>query len=260
MTGTDMRGKVALVTGATRGIGRATAVAFARAGAIVVGLGRSVEDGHETLRLVREAGGEGAFVRADVTDARQLEEAVAETLRRFGRLDYAFNNAGIAGSGAPAGEYTEEEWRRIIDVNLTGVWLAMKYELPPMLAQGSGVIVNNSSALGHVAIPGQAAYVASKHAILGLTKAAALDYAGRGVRVCAICPGFVETAMVGGDTMSPASRAAMLSVEPIGRLGRPEEIANAVVWMCSDEATFMTGSAMVLDGGWLAGHRLRSGA
>lgn len=256
MTGIDMRGKVALITGASSGIGRAAAVAFARAGAAVVGAGRSLEKGEETMRLVREAGGEGIFVRTDVTDARQVEQMVAEALRQFGRLDYAFNNAGVSGPSLPAGDYSEEDWRRVLDTNLTGIWLAMKYELPPMLEQGAGVIINNSSALGHTAIPGQVAYVASKHAILGLTKTAALDYAGSGVRICAICPGFVETPLVGGDGMSDAWRAAMLSVEPIGRLGRPEEIADAVVWMCSDQAAFMTGSAVAVDGGWLAGYRL----
>ncbi len=257
MSAVNMDGRVALVTGASSGIGRATAVAFARAGAKVVGIGLDPELGEETMRLVAAEGAEGFFVAADVTDAGQVERAVAETIDRFGRLDYAFNNAGITGPSGPSGDYAEDDWRRVIDVNLTGVWLSMKYELARMTERGNGVIVNCSSVLGHVGISGSSGYVASKHAVIGLTKSAALDYAEQGIRILAVCPGFIETPMIEGAlSASEESRARFLAVEPIGRFGDPDEVAKTVVWMCSDDASFMTGASLVVDGGWIAGYRL----
>ena len=253
----DMGGKVAVITGAGTGIGRATAVAFARAGARVVGAGIDGDRGEETMRLVREAGGEGLFVEADVTRADQVERMVGEAIDRYERLDYAFNNAGIAGESGPAADISEEGWRRVIDVNLTGVWLCMKYEIPRMLEQGGGAIVNCSSVLGLVALANSAPYVASKHALVGLTKSAAIDYAAQGIRINAINPGWIRTPMIDraiGE--SDEALAPLVQLEPIGRVGRPEEIGKAVVWLCSDQASFVTGSTIVVDGGWISGYRL----
>ena len=253
----EMTGKVALVTGASTGIGRATAVAFGRAGARVVAVGLNPEHGEDALRELHEAGGEGFFIEADVSDAAQVEDMVKRTIDAYGRLDYAFNNAGISGPSGPSADYTEEDWRKVIDVNLTGVWLSMKYEIPEMLRQGGGAIVNCSSVLGHVGFAGASAYVAAKHGVLGLTKTAALDYATSGIRITAVCPGFVRTPMIEhaiGE--SDEALAPLVKLEPMGRLGEPEEIADLVVWLCSDQASFVTGSSMVADGGWIAGYRL----
>ncbi len=252
-----MTGKVALVTGASSGIGRATAIAFARAGARVVAAGLNPGHGEETLMAIREAGGEGLFVEADVTDADQVQNMVNVTVETYGRLDYAFNNAGIAGPMGSAADYSPEDWRKVIDVNLTGVWLSMKYEIPEMLRQGSGAIVNCSSVLGQVGFAGSSAYVASKHGILGLTKSAALDYATSGIRITAVCPGFIRTPMIEEAVgSSDEALAPLVALEPIGRVGEPEEIADLVVWLCSEQASFITGSSMVADGGWIAGYRM----
>jgi NAD(P)-dependent dehydrogenase (short-subunit alcohol dehydrogenase family) len=257
MTTVDMSGRVALVTGAETGIGRAAAVAFGRAGARVVGAGLDSGQGDEMLDEVRHAGGEGFFIQTDVSKADQVEKMVAAAVDTYGRLDYAFNNAGIAGEGGPAAGISEEGWRRIIDVNLTGVWLCMKYQIPRMLEQGGGAIVNCSSVLGLVGYANAAAYVASKHAVVGLTKSAALEYAAQGIRINAVNPGFVRTPMIAGAVgESDEALAPLVKIEPIGRLGRPEEIADAVVWLCSEQASFVTGSAVVVDGGWIAGYRL----
>ncbi|CAN5729751.1 SDR family oxidoreductase [soil metagenome] len=257
MPAIDMTGKVALVTGGSSGIGRATALTFARAGAQVVATGLDPSDGEETVALIAEPGGQAIFIEADVTDAARVENMVRRTVDTYGRLDYAFNNAGISGRGAPAADISIDDWGKVIDVNLTGVWLSMKYEIPQMLSQGGGAIVNCSSVLGHVALKGNAAYVASKHAILGLTKTAALDYAASGIRITAVCPGFIRTPMIEGAVGSDEDALApLVALEPIGRLGTPDEIANLVVWLCSDEASFVTGSSMVADGGWIAGYQL----
>lgn len=256
MSTADMTGKVALVTGGSTGIGRATALAFARAGARVVVSGLDPDEGAETIAGIEEHCGEGIFLTSDVTDPQQVEEMVRRTVEAYGRLDYAFNNAGISGRGGLAGDITLEDWQQVIDVNLTGVWLSMKAEIPQMLSQGGGVIVNCSSVLGHVALNGIAPYVASKHAVLGLTKAAALDYATTGIRITAVCPGFIRTPMiVPDDSTDDEALAPFVALEPMGRLGTPDEVANLVVWLCLDEASFITGSSVVVDGGWIAGYR-----
>jgi NAD(P)-dependent dehydrogenase (short-subunit alcohol dehydrogenase family) len=249
-----LEGKVALVTGASSGIGRASAVALAAEGARVVVAARRVEMGQETVAIIRDAGGEAAFVRADVSVAADVERLVRETADAYGRLDCALNNAGVPGSVlAPTADLTEEQWDEVLTTNLKGVWLSMKYEIPLMLEGGGGSIVNMSSILGLVGSGmGVSPYVTSKHAIVGLTKAAALEYAKRGVRVNAVCPGFVETALIELATDVPGIGEALAAAHPVGRIGRPEEIAGAVVWLCSNEASFVTGQTVVLDGGYTA--------
>jgi NAD(P)-dependent dehydrogenase (short-subunit alcohol dehydrogenase family) len=252
----QMDGKVAIVTGASAGIGRATALAFAREGARVVVADISVEGGEETVRLLEEAGGTGHFVKVDVTQSSQIEAMVNQTAERYDRLDYAFNNAGIEGELAPTAEYSEEMWNRVLAINLTGVWLGMKYQIPQMLKQGGGAIVNTASILGLVAFATASAYTAAKHGVVGLTKTAALEYADRGIRVNAVCPGFIETPMVmerGVQAgVNPEVYQQIADLHPIKRLGKPEEIVAAVVWLCSDAASFVTGVALNVDGGYVA--------
>ncbi|HBY97662.1 MAG: SDR family oxidoreductase [Ardenticatenaceae bacterium] len=246
-------GKVALVTGAARGIGRAAAQTFARDGAKVVVADLQVEGGEETAQLIREAGGDAIFVKTNVADAGDVEALVHAAVDRYGRLDCAFNNAGLEGQGGPTAECTEENWDTIMAVNLKGVWLCMKYELRQMLKQGRGVIVNTASAAGLVAWQDYAAYTASKHGVVGLTRCAAVEYADKGIRINAVCPGTIDTAMVqrltGGD---PEKRKLFDQSHPMGRMGKPEEIAEAVAWLCSDAASFVTGHAMSVDGGLVA--------
>lgn len=254
----DLSGRVALVTGASSGIGRTAMLEFARAGASVVGTGRNADAGAETVRMVTELGGQGRFVVADVADSVQVEQAVTAAVDAFGRLDYAFNNAGVSGTRGKTAELTEDNWLRVIDINLSGVWRCMRAEIPIMLAQGAGAIVNCSSALGLVALANSSAYVASKHAVIGLTKAAALEYATTGVRINAVSPGFVATPLLGASiATSESARAPFAAMEPMGRLGYPEEVARAVVWLCSDAASFVTGTSLVVDGGWIAGYRMQ---
>jgi NAD(P)-dependent dehydrogenase (short-subunit alcohol dehydrogenase family) len=251
---TELEGKVALVTGGTSGIGRDTAVLFAKAGAKVVVAGRREPEGNETIELIRATGNDALFVKADVSKATEVETLVQKTVDQFGRLDFAFNNAGIEGVLAPIIRQSEEDWDRTIDINLKGVWLCLKYEIRQMLKQGGGgAIVNMASITGLVGAVGAAAYSASKHGVIGLTKTAALENAKSGIRINAVCPGFTETPMAERIFRVPAARKYILSCHPIGRLGRPAEIAEAVVWMCSDRASFMTGQSLVLDGGFLAG-------
>jgi NAD(P)-dependent dehydrogenase (short-subunit alcohol dehydrogenase family) len=243
-------GKVAFVTGATSGIGRATALAFAREGASVAVADISEQGNQETARMIEDAGGRALAIRCDVTRAEDVKAALDRTVEAFGRLDFAFNNAGVEQPIAPAADLTEEAWDRIVDIDLRGVFLCMKHEIPLMLKQGGGAIVNTSSGAGVKGIAGQAAYCAAKFGIVGLTKAAALDYAKSNIRVNAVCPGIIETPMMdrfSGGT--PEGRARVIAQEPVGRMGKPEEIAEAVVWLCSDAAAFVVGHAMIIDGG-----------
>ncbi|WP_439624574.1 SDR family oxidoreductase [Gemmata sp.] len=244
-------GKVAFVTGAANGIGRAAALAFACEGASVVAADVSEEGTRETVRLIEGQGGRALAVRCDVTRAGDVRAALAETVEAFGRLDFAFNNAGIEPKRpAPTADYDEAEWDRIIDVDLRGVFLCMKHEIPLILEQGGGAIVNTSSGAGVIGIKGSPAYTAAKHGVIGLTRAAALDYAARNLRINAVCPGYIDTPMMGRFTGgTDEGRAKVIAEEPVGRMGTPEEVAAAVVFLCSDAAAFMVGHAMVVDGG-----------
>ncbi len=250
------KGKVAIVTGASAGIGRATALAFAREGASVLVADINVAGGEETVRLIREAGGTAEFMQVDVTNDEQVAAMVQKAVEFFGGVDYAFNNAGIEGALAPTHEYPEEAWRRVIDINLTGVWRCMKHQIPEMLKRGGGAIVNCASILGLVGFANAPAYTAAKHGVVGLTKAAAQEYAELGLRVNAVCPGFIETPMVmergvqlGKDK---AAYAQVAGLHPMNRLGKPEEIAEAVLWLCSPKASFVTGYALAVDGGYVS--------
>src|SRR6184192_204763 len=244
-------GKVAFVTGAANGIGRAAALAFAREGATVAVADVSEKGNQETARLIEEESGRALAVKCNVTQTDDVKAALEKTVEAFGRLDVAFNNAGIEPKNpAPTADYEEEEWNRIIDIDLRGVFLCMKHEIPLMLKQGGGAIVNTSSGAGIIGIKGSPAYTAAKHGVIGLTRAAALDYAAQNIRVNAVCPGYIDTAMMGRFTGgTPEGRAKVIAEEPVGRMGKPEEIAAAVLWLCSDAACFMVGHAMVIDGG-----------
>ena len=244
-----MAGKVALVTGGSSGIGRASALAFARRGArVVVAADRDVAGGEETVRLIADAGGEASFVQADVSQAAAVEALIAAAVATYGRLDYAHNNAGVGQGGAAlTAELGEATWDRVLGINLKGVWLCMKYEILQMLRQGGGAIVNTASATGLVAQEGMPAYVASKHGVVGLTRAAALEYGKLGIRVNAVCPGYVRTPM--SARRLAQSEAEISARHALGRIGTPEEVAEAVVWLCSDAAAFVTGLAMTVDGG-----------
>jgi NAD(P)-dependent dehydrogenase (short-subunit alcohol dehydrogenase family) len=248
-----LEGKVALVTGGSSGIGRASALAFAREGAKVIVADRVVEGGEETVGMIKKAGGEAIFVKVDVSKAAEVEALINQAVETYDRLDCAYNNAGIEGRMAQTAECSEENWDRTLSINLKGVWLCMKYEIPQMLKQGGGAIVNTASALGLVGIAGLPAYVASKHGVAGLTKTAALEYAKAGIRVNAVCPGAIHTPMMERLLRAqPQMAETTTAMEPMGRMGKPEEIAEAVVWLCSDAASFVTGLAMSVDGGYVA--------
>jgi NAD(P)-dependent dehydrogenase (short-subunit alcohol dehydrogenase family) len=246
--------KVALVTGAASGIGRATALAFAREGAAVVVADVSVEGGEETVGMISRDRGSARFARTDVSNPQEAEAMVGLAVSAFGRLDYAVNNAGIEGVLAPTADYPDETWHRVLGINLTGVWLCMKHEIPQLLRQGGGAIVNMASILGLVGFANAPAYTAAKHGVVGLTRVAALEYATQGLRVNAVCPGFIETPMVMQRGLvaaeHPEVRHQIEELHPIKRLGRSEEVAAAVLWLCSDAASFVTGQALAVDGGY----------
>ena len=251
---TELNGKIGIITGGTSGIGREAAVLFAKAGAKVVVAGRREVEGKETIDLVRTAGGEGLFVKTDVSRAADVEALVRKTVEKFGRLDVAFNNAGIEGNWLPIVEQPEEDWDRTVDINLKGVWLCLKHEIRQMLKQGGGgAIVNMASVAGLMGSSGAATYCASKHGVMGLTKSAALETARNGIRINVVCPAVIETPMADRIFGEPEMNKFALGLHPIGRFGTPREVAEAVVWMCSDRASFMTGQSLVLDGGLLAG-------
>ncbi len=250
----SFEGRTALVTGGAAGIGRATAQAFAARGANVVIGDVNAEGAEETAQLIADAGGQAFFHKTDVTDSQVVASLVNSAVERYGSLDFAFNNAGIEGDLAPVQEYSEEMWARVLNINLTSVFLCMKHEIPQMLRQGRGAIVNTASILGLVGFATTPAYTASKHGVVGLTKVAALECAQQGIRVNAVCPGWIETPMVmergvraGSD---PEMYEQLKAAHPVGRLGRAEEIAEAAVWLCSDAASFVTGQAIPVEGGY----------
>ena len=251
----DLSGKVALVTGAAAGIGRATAIEFAKNGASVVVSDIDPAGGSDTASLINSESGNATFVECDVSQSGSVEEVVSQAVKIYGRLDMAHNNAGIEGARVPLIDLTEDQWDSVMAVNLKGVWMCMKYEIRQMLEQGSGAIVNTSSVAGLMGMTGSTAYGSAKHGVIGMTKIAALEYADRGVRVNAVCPGAVRSGMtdrlMGND---PEREAMYMSIRPIGRFGTADEIATTVVWLCSDAASLVTGVAFPVDGGIMAGH------
>lgn len=251
----ELEGKVAIVTGSGSGIGRATAIRMAQAGAKVVLADRNKgREEKEILKIIADGGGEAIALEVDVSLPDEVCAMVDSAVKRFGRVDIAFNNAGIGGADLPTADYTFEEWNRVLAVNLTGVFLCMKYQLEQMLKQGSGSIINCSSILGTVGYANSSAYVAAKHGVIGLTRTSALEYARQGIRVNAICPGFIDTSILGDKTTAEgaAFRAALAASAPVGRMGQPEEVAEAVLWLASDAASFVTGTALMADGGYVA--------
>lgn len=250
---TGMSNKVVVITGAGAGIGRACALAFAEAGARVSVADTARDSGYETVKMIEGHGGEALFTEVDVASGDSVRDLIDATGKKFGGLDYAVNNAGIEGQSADTADCSEDNWARVLAVNLTGVWNCMRYEIPRMIDRGGGAIVNMASVAGLVGFSGLPAYCASKGGVIQLTRTAALEYAARGVRVNAICPGVIHTAMVerliGGD---PEKEKDFIALEPVGRMGRPEEIARAARWLCSDDASFVTGHPLAADGGFVA--------
>lgn len=245
-------GKVALVTGAASGIGRTTAQLYASEGAKVVVSDVSEKGGEETVRLIQDNGSDAVFIQTDISDPAQCETLVKGTLEAYGRLDYACNNAGIGGESNPVGDYGIESWQKVIAVNLSGVFYCMRYEIPAMLETGGGAIVNMASILGRVGFASAPAYVAAKHGVVGLTKNAAIEYADQGIRVNSVGPAFIRTPMIAELENNPDTYQTLLSLHPIGRLGEPSEIAELVIWLSSEKASFVTGAYYAADGGYLA--------
>lgn len=251
--GNGFQGRVALVTGASSGIGRAAAIAFAREGADVVVADILTEGGIKTVRIIEELGRSVIFVECDVSQGKQVKKMIEKTVEKFGRLDFAFNNAGIEERNSSILDCTEESWDRIQSINLKGVWLCLKYEIPQMLKQGGGAIVNCSSVAGERGFPGIPAYTASKHGVVGLTRSAALEFSQYKIRINSISPGIIQTPMMDRITHGEATiKKKLVDSEPMGRVGKPEEIAEGVVWLCSNASSFVTGQNLAIDGGWMA--------
>jgi NAD(P)-dependent dehydrogenase (short-subunit alcohol dehydrogenase family) len=248
----QFEGKVTIVTGGTSGIGRATAVAFAREGAKVVVTGRREEQGLETVKLIEEIGGEGLFIKTDIRIADDVKTMVEKTVNAFGHLDYAFNNAGVEQGFTAFSELEEKHFDKVMDTNVKGVWLSMKYQIPEILKAGGGAIVNCASVAGVIGMANAPAYIASKHAVIGLTKAAALEFGKQNIRINSVLPGGIETPMIDRFATDDATRNYLASLHPIGRLGKPDEIAEAVIWLCSEKSSFVIGHSLLADGGWTA--------
>lgn len=249
---TTLSGKVALVTGGTSGIGKATAIALAQAGAKVVVAGRRQVEGEETIRQIQAMGGEGFYVPTDVSKEADVQILIEKIMTRYGRLDIAFNNAGVEQDSTPLAEQTEATYDLIMDINVKGVWLSLKHEIPALLKSGGGAIVNTSSVLGLVGGAMVPIYTASKHAVEGLTKSVALEYVKQGIRVNAVSPGPIQTEML--DRLfkaNPEATEHFITGQPMGRIGKPSEVVNAVLWLCSDASSFVTGQSLTVDGGFI---------
>lgn len=246
-----LKNRVALITGGASGIGRATCVLFAREGAKVMVADYAAEGGNETVRQIKAAGGDAAFVRVDVSKSAEVQNMIVTTVKTYGRVDILFNNAGIEGPSAKLANYKEEDWDRVIAIDLTAVYLGMKYVIPEMIKQGGGVIISTASVAGLVGFPGSGAYAAAKAGVINLTRMAALEYADKNIRVNCICPGIIDTPMV-DRVVGGRPKERVVKAEPIGRLGKPEDIANAALFLASDESSFATCAPFVIDGGYVA--------